>query len=533
MTMTMTRLFKVRPLLLLYPLPSPETKADKKKKPREAPASVKEDTSTPDGFTAGSRLQQGVASVRRLLVDSQVVDVKTYSPDDPTIIRALQEEKIKPSASREIDESARLKVARNIGAMYVMTVAVDKIENRPPIGAQNAELSTENVRLIGVLSEVKTRKRWKEEHQTGANTTPMGSGMASETPTFNRVSNNALVNRTIYDTLANTVVMRFLAGPLRVYAKSVPDPAMLPQNPRPLEITPESLSPQEEAQGVRLRAEALIRDNRVEDGIQILKRSINLTPRSSEGRIALIQAYLDNQYLSEAIVESRRALQVVPSSDKAGRQKIVGLLLEAAKRKGDSNTSRVTLERLLQDDPNNIDLRVQYGEILFALNDRLEAARVFQEVTRLSPGNLGAYTGLVRLAIAEGDIPRATRQSEDSSLSALDHCLATQVLVQEVLKKVHTDFVHNKLGWEQSTLSRELFYKSLGAQQDRLKMLLGQNDKYAPPIEATEAVVRTQVGQKKQLNLLTKILKLMETHLETGDSVAKVSVGKLLEDWEK
>jgi tetratricopeptide (TPR) repeat protein len=509
-----------RPLVLIYPLQYPEkaeANASKKRRPEQAPA-VKEDTSKPDGYTPQGRLRQGVLAVQRFLVGSQVVDVKIYSPEDPSVIRALKEGRIRVNSSEpsEIDDNTRLKIARAMGALYTMTVVIDKLEPKNP------ELPSDEMRLVAVLTEVQTKQHWQEISQAG--------GVSESTLVGNTRSTN------LYDTLANTITMRFMAGPLRSYAKSVPDPAMLPQSPRPLDLSIKPLDMWEEARNIRTRGTTLIKDNRIEDGIQVLRRAINLTPRASEGRIALIQAYLDHQYLSETIIEARRALQVIPNTDTTGRQKVVDLLLEAARRKGDSATSRVTLERLLQDDPTNIALRIQYAESLLAQGDKLEAERSFKETLRLAPDSMGASNGLIRLALIENDMDKAISISENTNLTPMGRFVTTQTLVQFIITKTHTDFVNNKLGWEQSTLSREFFYKSIVMQQGRLKKLPRQIEKNMPSSllkDVTETVFQLYNTQKRQLNILTQILDQISIHLESGSASAKTETERLLETWDK
>jgi tetratricopeptide (TPR) repeat protein len=501
-----------RPLLLLFALSDGVAEAKDKNKSRQQPvAAVKEDESKPDGYTPEGRLRQGAASVQRFLVQSQVVDVKVYAPEDPTVIRAGLEGRVRVLPVGEMDEKSRLKLAQAMGALYTMTVAVEKLGDKPE--TKNAAIASDGMRLFAVLTDVKTKKTWREEAYAGSDR-----------------SNNT------YDTLANTIVMRFMAGPLRPYAKFVPDPAMLPQSPRPLDLSAKPMDLWEEARSVRTRAETLLKDNRIEDGIGILKRAINLTPRASEGRIALIQAYLDNQYLGEAIIESRRALQVVPVVDKMGRQKIVSLLLDAAQRKGDGATLRVALERLLQDDPNNLDLRIQYAGALLLQGDKIESERMFQEVLKMAPSSLGANNGLLHLALREGDVNKAVKISENPSLSPMDRCIATQILSKSLLDTLYTDFKHNKLGWQQSTLSREFFYKSINAQQERLKIVSQQIEKHTTPSllrEAVESVSQTYNIQKRQLSTFSQILSKMSSHLESGDASARAEVDQLLETWGK
>jgi tetratricopeptide (TPR) repeat protein len=519
-----------RPLLLLFALPEREAEIKDKRKARPEPvAVVKEDENKPDGYTPEGRLRQGVASVQRFLVQSQVVDVKLYVPEDPTVIRAGFEGRVRVLPAGEMDERSRLKLAQAMGALYLMTVAIERVPEKSIEKYDGNSLGDpmgDSMRLLAVLTDVKTRKSWREEAKAGA-------GATSDSLIPVSVGNG---RNNVYDTLSNTIVMRFMAGPLRSYAKFIPDPAMLPQSPRPLDLTVKPMDREEEARSIRTRAETLLKDNRIEDGIGILRRAVNLTPRASEGRIALIQAYLDNQYLGEAIIESRRALQVVPVTDTAGRQKIVALLLEAAQRKGDSATLRVALERLLQDDPNNLDLRIQYAGAILLQGDKIEAERIFQEVLKMKPDNLGASNGLLQLSLLEGDVNKAIQISENPNLSPMGRCLATQVLVKNILEKTHTDFTHNKSGWTQSTLSREFFYKAINAQNERVKIASKQLEKHVTPSilrEAAESVSQTYHVQKRQISALGQILSKMSNHLESGDVAARAEVDELLEAWGK
>lgn len=145
-----------------------------------------------------------------------------------------------------------------------------------------------------------------------------------------------------------------------------------------------------------------------------LERAIALDPDAPSARISAALAYVELGNVAEALRHAQRAVELLPGAmnahvtlarvrakagDAAGSYAAwkralecdaenAALLLplaDAAARAGNLDDARMWCLRALDADASNLDARVNLGHVALRRNDRVELARVLQELGRMAP----------------------------------------------------------------------------------------------------------------------------------------------------
>jgi hypothetical protein len=170
-----------------------------------------------------SRTRAAARAVRDQFIESGVVEPVLYDPEMPLFVRAMREADVKPADPAAPAEEDRVAIAKAVGALY----SVEVTTYDPP-----AEKGLSAIDLEMRATSVETRKAWDERTlaTAGGGFSPVRSGggdgpdlAGPGTPaTATTPAGNAVISA------ANTLVLRFLAGPMRDYFKDAVPPSLLP-----------------------------------------------------------------------------------------------------------------------------------------------------------------------------------------------------------------------------------------------------------------------------------------------------------------
>jgi tetratricopeptide (TPR) repeat protein len=170
-----------------------------------------------DGLTDERRARIAARAIRDCLSDSNVVDVVLYSPASPLFVRIAQDAHLRLSDPDEPSDAERLAIGKAIGALSVVTITARSLTKD-----QNA------VDVDFHAVDVATKKQYSDEALAGSQFL-LGSTKRAGTPAGNvplptvatPLDDNAWLS------VANTLTLRYLNGPLGVFTRAVPAAALL------------------------------------------------------------------------------------------------------------------------------------------------------------------------------------------------------------------------------------------------------------------------------------------------------------------
>ncbi len=324
-------------------------------------------------------------AVRERLAASRVAEAVIYEPDAPVFLRAAAENKIGLADPRRPSSDERIALARAIGAQHVVLITlVNNGENgaAPPntSDGDNSSRDTPPPATSGggigieIRSwDVASRKTWSFQ--------PSGVVQVTQTgPPVYQVQGAPAAFSDGMRSAANLAVEKFLLGPLALYAQAAPTLSAAPSVPASPparsvavpdadEQRPQSPRPAAaESEAMRIRGVALLEAGDTEAAIVALRRAVDLQPRASTPRVALIQAYLKAGRGTDAVDEARRALTLVPAGDSAGELELTRLLARGLSVNGDTTAARAAYEQILQARPRATWARLALGDLLIEQN---------------------------------------------------------------------------------------------------------------------------------------------------------------------
>ena len=498
----------------------------------------------PDGLTDGDRINFAARAVREQLDAENVVTTLLYDGSDAFFKKALASTKLK--VGMELDEAARLKIGTEVGAHYVLTVYSRlSIDPGPPpakktperaqggLAAALGQKPVEQITLppivlgsgtpmmeleaIEIKPGGKPGKRWQERaavssslengrRQPGA----IPPGMASA---------------------ARTLVYQLLGGPLREFSKSALDPSLLPPPVKP-KAEPVEVPPLDfDAETTRLLQEAqeqLRRDQPVA-AIALLRQAVNYQPRSAAPRLLLAQAYQRAHRLPEATNEARRALKMATGITPDQRGDLNRLLAQVLVEEGNQEGATQLFNQLLAENPNNTEARLGLAELLLE-HKQLEAAEIqYRLIRERNPASVEAAQGLARLLLARGAFDDVIKETK-SSVPEVQNAMATLAFI-ETASGLAARMVQNRAAWEESKLSREIFYKATVSQSSRAKQLAELLGSMPPAESAPEPLRLSHNRRVLAANLLSQSLASLQAFLETGEAATGVRARTLLNEF--
>ena len=516
-----------KPLVVVFPSP-----------PEEAPgAGVTATPQSPDGLLNAQRTQLAVRAVRDRFDESNVADSVIYVPDSPVFVRAALEAKLQiKNASRPSAED-RVALGKAIGAVSVITIRAQPIKEK-----------SGSIEVLLESTDVSTRKVWNDRTVAGSvlATLPMDISVGDS-------GQKTPVGNTAWMSASNTLVLRYLAGPLGEYTRALappglttirqdPNPTVVTTEPQTVLLNPASLGLQTAAQDqavqtARQQAITFISGGDTTSAIFILRKAVNQAPRSLPLRTDLAKAYLSVGRAGNAADEARRALSVAsPSTNQEMRAETVRVLADAYAKSGDNAAAKKAYEEILTAQPQAYWARLALGDLLLAEGDSAGAESAYRTVRQADPANRAALLGVARLLIAKGDYNGAMaeiNQNAGSATSPVNQLATMSLLFDEIATKTADAVTQNRQAFDGGQLSREAFFKATQGQSARISSLLTILVSSAPVSGSSEGVTASYGHRKLAASLLSQALDAMLGFLQDGDKKSGEQAKLLINEFRK
>ena len=139
-----------------------------------------------------------------------------------------------------------------------------------------------------------------------------------------------------------------------------------------------------------------------QEAIIEFRNALQQDPRFGQARYQLAEAYAATGNGAGALQEYVRAADLLPTDNVAQIKAATFLLL--ARRFEDAKTR---IQKVLDNDPSNIDALIVHGNALAALKDLDGATKEVQEAIDLDPDRAQSYSSLAVIRLAQGDREQA------------------------------------------------------------------------------------------------------------------------------
>ncbi|MFY7952338.1 MAG: tetratricopeptide repeat protein, partial [Armatimonadaceae bacterium] len=396
-----------------------------------------------DGLSDFERILKAAKVVRGLLEEEAAVDAVLFDKESPAMVRALSESKVVPGPAEFTDEQ-KLRIGSAFGANYVVSVNArggaelmqiddqvarinaagrqsfdnaggqgnakgakgDKprpvLPNLPVVAGPSLEIDAIEVRRNG--------KRWKDRITIGGQEAQSLADLAQKQPAY----------PTALASAARSLILRFLNGPLRDARLAAVDRSLLPPPAAPAptitqaELEGKPVDPAAEATDLMRKADVLRRDGLTGSALIHLRQAVSTHPRAAAPRLALMRAYADLGRGADAADEARRALQLARDLNDDDRRELAQTVARNLASGQSSAESRTAYEAAVKANPDSVDTRVAYADLLLAQGDTPLAEVQFRIARKKDPSNADAARGLGRIVAARGDLDEALKEASET-----------------------------------------------------------------------------------------------------------------------
>jgi len=390
-----------------------------------------------------------VASVIEQLRASERVDVLAFSPDLPTVARAVMERRLtRDLVNKASDPQRAVQIASVLGAAYALRIG---------------GLVTTKVTVDLELLKSPGGGRWIASAESD-----IAEG-AGQVKTINRTN---AISTAASSAVSQIVILAFGHG------GSIQQtwPAVQAASRREA-LESERTAPRDPAAEyaqIMKQVDAHAAKGDLPSAITELRRAINLKPEEVALRVRLAGMYADLGMSAEAIDECRRALLF--SKDDASVYKLLsklyldkGALPEAAEQ----------LREIIRLEPQNVDVRLSLGDLYWNLGKVDDAAKEFVEAAKSAPDNPGPHERLYKLFAARNMYGPALEHLAQARLAggppgrdkASAYRITARIVEDEFssvlgkLKSAREDFQFDKIG-------REAYYSECKDAVNRIEALL-------------------------------------------------------------
>lgn len=310
-----------------------------------------------------------VGAVKAFLMDSGRVEVITFHPEHPTIVRSVLEGKLKREViGRASDPRKAAEIARAVGAAYALIVRGAVVGNEVGVALQ--------------LLSSRGAGQW-----TAGSESRVAPGTG---PTQQRNRKNAI------STAASAAVSQLGALAVGRFAPHVSDKPIgySAPPPTPVETSPARDLTAEYTAHIR-KADIYSERGDVPNMIYELRQAVNIEPQTVSIRIKLAEAYASLGMVEEAIDECRRALVFRPDN-----VSLHSSLADLYAANGALDAAAAQYEEMTRLDPDSVEARINLGNVYWNQGKLDAAAAMFEEAAKLDPQNAVPHTRLYKLYCA-------------------------------------------------------------------------------------------------------------------------------------
>ena len=224
----------------------------------------------------------------------------------------------------------------------------------------------------------------------------------------------------------------------------------------------------------------------------------------------------------DALSEAKRALGVVPASDRKGKIAASKMLAGVLAQSGDTAAARSTYETLLEAEPNETWAMTGLAEVLIAEGKADQALALYQKAKQTDPGDKDVALGLARLLATQGDYAGALREltAATTSTDAGAKYLTARILFDDGVLRIADRVEQNRAAWEAKRIARDVFYKATAAQTAKVSGLVALLKAVPPASSADAATRRNHTKRVFAASLLLQGVAALLTQVETGDAGA-------------
>ncbi len=462
------------------------------------------------------RTSAAVRALRKAFLDEGVIDPLPFSLETPTIARALLDAKVNLAPGIAPTEAEKIRIAAACGASYVISANYSITTmpvNDPADPGATQKVPTLDVEALEVKAgKVPTGgKKWHDSMRV--------SDSLSTAQVARREGLSDALN-----TAARTLVLRFLSIPtLRELRRRTPSTELLPRPlaPPTAPDASEENPPELRAEQARVRAETILKEGNIEEGIRALRRAINLAPRTLAPRLALVRVWEQLKRPDRLEEEARRALDVAdPAETPALRSELVLLLGSTQRTSGDLDGAKESFEEALRLDGKSRDVRLALAQIFLSKGDLDSAEPHLLALVNAKPSDIEATLGLARLLTLRSDFEGAQARLTASGIAADQRTAFATGTFLETAMRLAARLTQNRASFEQGTLDKATFLTALKSQLKRATPLQKLLASSPPPKTAPANVQATHRHFGLAAALLLQAMSAMQTHLETGDKPA-------------
>ncbi len=251
----------------------------------------------------------------------------------------------------------------------------------------------------------------------------------------------------------------------------------------------------------------LVRMGRFHEGVEHLKRAVELAPSKVEYYKSLAHSYEFRAKHEDAIKTYRKISELAVVGSKSHEEaikKIAFLTATKLARRGSVDKALPVFERLVQKYPDDFLIRYSLGLSYFFMRKMDQALAVFEAVVKINPKYANAYLNMASIYESRGDISRTIESLE--TVVSLDANSPVGKRAQERLGIIEANLVASS-GNHQDAL-------------DILKDVLALNPKSIPALILTARLYAQLRKFDQAENSYKTVLALAPGHLEAKSQLA-------------
>lgn len=324
----------------------------------------------PLGDKPGPSERDVVGGVIERLSDFGQATVLAYSPDLKTVTRAVLEKRLTQSMIEKIDPERAAQIAVAVGADYALCVQGDTT------GA--------DINVVLEMRKLPANGRWVS---SARGQIAEGTGPRAEVNRQNAIitAASAAVSQILILTFGQDAVLKASAHPVEPPPVETPTPviAMTPDVPRDAVA---------EYNDAMKQVDEYAAKHDIPNVIIGLRRAINISPNEISPRVKLAGMYSDQGMTAAAVDECKRAL-LFKKDDVSVHRLLAKLYMKSAA----FPEAAVQYAEVARLDPQDVDARLNLGDISWNQGKIDDAAKSYEESAKLAPGNPAPHERLKRL----------------------------------------------------------------------------------------------------------------------------------------